>query len=586
MNYYAQGGQAHGLKALAQELPKYGRGGDSIVAHINPEEAMMLKAMGGSGTINPTTGLPEFGMFGIGGGGGFLGTGINKGASDPVSNALSNNPISKGVSNLVQSGAGAIDKGLVSLDKTVGNVIPGGWGTVAQVAGSVMGLPTPMMVGMGALTGSGVLRPGRGFNLQGALMGGAMAYGASELGEYARGAADGAVNAVEKVTEEGLKEGLQAGANAVPTDAIGALNASQGWTGPTATNLGSEISQGAINAANATSQAATNAVSNINPATGLDFSATGSGLAGNSIKPSIGSQIMSGEFGGAATQFGQNAQQKLLDISNPDTYKQFAADRVKDTGDTFSGIKNLVGAGDMTAKQAGQLAAASAKTAGTMSPMMATGMTAYGAMGLQALDEQRQYLQDQANSGAISNAEYNEALAKIEAQAEQGRQIVAANPLRVNLGNEGISEGPSLYTRENSNETLYDKNPYGGTTLYAMGGSVDDEYGMDEARGIMQGNLQKGLFGQGYATGGTPRFLSGGGDGMSDDIPATINGDQTARLADGEFVIPADVVSHIGNGSSKAGAKQLYSMMNKVRKARTGNPKQGKQINPSKYLPA
>ena len=119
-----------------------------------------------------------------------------------------------------------------------------------------------------------------------------------------------------------------------------------------------------------------------------------------------------------------------------------------------------------------------------------------------------------------------------------------------------------------------------------MGGSVDDESGMDEARGIMQGNLQKGLFGQGYAAGGEPRFLSGGGDGMSDDIPATINGSQPARLADGEFVIPADVVSHIGNGSSKAGAKQLYSMMNKVRKARTGNPKQGKQINPRKYMPA
>jgi hypothetical protein len=73
---------------------------------------------------------------------------------------------------------------------------------------------------------------------------------------------------------------------------------------------------------------------------------------------------------------------------------------------------------------------------------------------------------------------------------------------------------------------------------------------------------------------------------MSDDIPATINGKQPARLADGEFVIPADVVSHLGNGSSKAGAKQLYSMMDKVRSARTGNKKQGKQITPAKYMPA
>jgi hypothetical protein len=81
-------------------------------------------------------------------------------------------------------------------------------------------------------------------------------------------------------------------------------------------------------------------------------------------------------------------------------------------------------------------------------------------------------------------------------------------------------------------------------------------------------------------------YLDGAGDGMSDSIPGTIEGKQPARLADGEFVVPADVVSHLGNGSSKAGAKNLYAMMNKVRKARTGNSKQGKQINPNKYMPA
>lgn len=85
-----------------------------------------------------------------------------------------------------------------------------------------------------------------------------------------------------------------------------------------------------------------------------------------------------------------------------------------------------------------------------------------------------------------------------------------------------------------------------------------------------------------YSDGG--QLLKGPGDGMSDDIPAKIGQHQPARLADGEFVIPADVVSHLGNGSTDAGAKHLYSMMNKVRKARTGNPKQGKQINPNKYL--
>jgi hypothetical protein len=80
-------------------------------------------------------------------------------------------------------------------------------------------------------------------------------------------------------------------------------------------------------------------------------------------------------------------------------------------------------------------------------------------------------------------------------------------------------------------------------------------------------------------------FLSGRGDGMSDDIPAMIGTKQPARLADGEFVIPADVVSHIGNGSSKAGAEKLYAMMDKIRQERTGRKRQSPQINAAKYLP-
>lgn len=87
----------------------------------------------------------------------------------------------------------------------------------------------------------------------------------------------------------------------------------------------------------------------------------------------------------------------------------------------------------------------------------------------------------------------------------------------------------------------------------------------------------------GYSDGG--RMLKGPGDGMSDSIPATIEGKRPARLANDEFVVPADVVSHLGNGSSDAGAKVLYDMMAKVRKARTGNSKQGKQINPKKFTP-
>lgn len=88
----------------------------------------------------------------------------------------------------------------------------------------------------------------------------------------------------------------------------------------------------------------------------------------------------------------------------------------------------------------------------------------------------------------------------------------------------------------------------------------------------------------GYSDGG--RMLKGPGDGMSDSIPATIGRKQPARLADGEFVVPADVVSHLGNGSTDAGAKRLYSMMDKVRKARTGKKKQAPAVKADRYMPA
>jgi hypothetical protein len=106
----------------------------------------------------------------------------------------------------------------------------------------------------------------------------------------------------------------------------------------------------------------------------------------------------------------------------------------------------------------------------------------------------------------------------------------------------------------------------------------DDEYEYAMG-GITQANLG------GYAAGGNPRLLKGPGDGMSDNIPAIIGRRQPARLADGEFVVPADVVSHLGNGSTDAGAKKLHGMMDNVRKARTGKKKQAPAVKTSRFIP-
>lgn len=105
------------------------------------------------------------------------------------------------------------------------------------------------------------------------------------------------------------------------------------------------------------------------------------------------------------------------------------------------------------------------------------------------------------------------------------------------------------------------RNAFQGTKYSATGGGIGS---LDMAQG---------------------RYLGGTTDGMADKIPAHIDNRRPAALSDGEFVIPADVVSHLGNGNSNAGAKRLYEMMDHIRGARTGNTKQGRQINPNKFLP-
>ena len=123
---------------------------------------------------------------------------------------------------------------------------------------------------------------------------------------------------------------------------------------------------------------------------------------------------------------------------------------------------------------------------------------------------------------------------------------------------------------------------YSATDMQANPALSRDGYGIGRLDSLAREQSLNQAQTMGYKVGG---YLDGQGDGMSDSIPATIEGKQPARLADGEFVVPADVVSHLGNGSSDAGAKVLYDMMAKVRKARTGNSKQGKQINPKKFTP-
>ena len=207
------------------------------------------------------------------------------------------------------------------------------------------------------------------------------------------------------------------------------------------------------------------------------------------------------------------------------------------------------------------------------------------------------------------------AMAAMEPPKGPEPSISNIRPYKLDITN---PSGTPQYTPQDTREREQVRYAYSPQPIYqaAQGGlaalngqTYDDEYGRDEYEegGSVKKRKSRSLKGnpyykfaqdrrdssmeaaveQNFAKGGLPpRFLSGGGDGMSDSIKARIGGVQEARLADGEFVVPADVVSHLGNGSSKAGAKKLYAMMDKIRKARTGRTRQAPEVNPNKYMPA
>ena len=169
----------------------------------------------------------------------------------------------------------------------------------------------------------------------------------------------------------------------------------------------------------------------------------------------------------------------------------------------------------------------------------------------------------EANAAAMTAAKDASAAQATGLQAAyQARPVVAPNPYAGKI--------PTAFNPKAAvvNQTA---------TLPSIADRLDSPSGNDFTGGI---GMAKG----GIASAG--RYLQGKTDGMADKIPSNIDGKQEAALSHGEFVIPADVVSHLGNGNSEAGAQKLYQMMDRIRQARTGTKEQGKQINPDKFLPA
>jgi len=156
----------------------------------------------------------------------------------------------------------------------------------------------------------------------------------------------------------------------------------------------------------------------------------------------------------------------------------------------------------------------------------------------------------------------------------------------MNKGGGGSKGSGSVIPSLQANRSQLPYGPISGSQARPGAGGVNyfspTTYTQKAAGGGMMGGGISDL--GGYSDGG--RLLKGPGDGVSDSIPATIGGKQPARLATGEFVVPARIVSELGNGSTEAGAKKLYAMMDRVQKARRKTKNVAADTKAHKHLPA
>jgi len=542
----------------AQGIASLGRYGDDLIVHMNQEEVAGLQALakqhGASLSINPHTGMPE--AFSLG----------------KVFKAIL--PVAAGFA----LGPGGFASGLFESGSFMGSALGTGLLVGGATAALTGNLGQGLMAGLGAYGGFGLSDVYSKMGGMSGIMGAgksSAALNADILGKQGINTVGNNIIPVSKVPQVGnIGTAMEANVNnlasAFPkTQVIGGGYGTVGSPGIDFSNLGTSAVAGG-NANIPLSLANTSKSALYNPSLADSFAAAG-GKASQLYMP-IGGAALAGvepkDFYDEplAAQEKQTYEQTGVDSMGRPTYGYV-------NSSAFNPYRtlNLSGPGPLKLAPPGYADGGAIAAGGirdlygsTDNPEISPPPTnGYGLGRLNNL----------ASAQEMDNA-------KTYGYAEGG-------DVGMNLNNL-----PSLNV--NSGESRFLNNPTSGSSdslgslikrIYGMGG-VNVTMSPSASSSLNNIKLPSGLFsifGKQMAKGG---YLDGQGDGMSDSIPATIEGKQPARLADGEFVVPADVVSHLGNGSSKAGSKRLYAMMQKVRKARTGNPKQGKQINPNKYLMA
>jgi hypothetical protein len=445
-----------GIASLAKKVQDKGRGDDTMLVHMTPDEVAGLQAlamqMGGSGTINPETGLPEFGW----------------------------------------------------LDRTFKRIIK----PIAKVAQFVIpfipGIGLPMAAALSGIAGGFAGgKGGKTFDFKRALVSGITSYG---LGSLARSAA--------------------AAGEAAKTAAIDPL--ADVYSG------GSDIFGAASAPATPPSDMAFDRLGDVYGGGGPQFFAPPPAelppITAVPTTPTAPAPTTSRGF--------------ITDLPEGSGFTDYAKATGQNIKSSITGAPKLLSSDKAIQTAAQEAGGVNPFTDKPLTPMTAGTVALTGVSTTEGMDKQ--------------------AAAKIAQEDEEERMR--------NLAYGIMSRYP---------------------LQYAEGGPVTDELGYDMAAGGLKegsfvvpadvvahlgnGSTDAGLKMLAKKYGASP--IKGDGDGMSDSIPTTIAGRQPARVADGEAVIPPEVVK-------KVGPKKLYAMMDKVRQARTGTTKQGKEINPMRYMPA
>ena len=629
----------------SQGLASLGRNGDSMLVHMSPSEVAGLQGLamsqGGSLTINPHTGLPEAFKLGnffksllptfIGGALGFTGAplwaGIAAGAATGAVTNRDNPLMGAALGGLGGYGGMGIGSALKNTMAIVNPVTAAPAATQSAVSGIGPGaLGTTGEIGGANLIGSGIAGGTAGTNAAATNIMGAMK--------------NAGVNIADPLAQDATKQALQtipktsnfSGINMDPTSSFlkpTVFDASYGTSAiqPSGTGAGSTLLGDGVNLSNSAASAQNPLIAasmSSSPPPGFMDTFVDQLGGSTSAMRKLGLPLAGGVVEGLEPSdlYGDPIKPKenkydpyaTLNLGN-DTGLRLVA-----KGGYIKGYA-LGGAVNPNPPEGGGISDLYNRPEGQISAPLSTDK--YGIGRLSNLAGQQSMTQAQtlgyAMGGPVSFADggITDEIAPIDESvgiaslapatstpATSGQPMSAQNAAAVMSApeNSGGSIISQVTTKLQQDPNYQPQNPIEAAIVRQIKGSDQPQQQPQQAQGLgsiapsqpmaPSYNPSVAMSPTYYAGMNTPKsfagggYLNGQGDGMSDSIPATIEGKQPARLADGEFVIPADVVSHLGNGSSKAGSKRLYAMLDKVRQARTGNKKQGKEIKAEKYLPA